>query len=134
MITVSIYNPQKYEFDEGFVISRVEKTIKENLDSSTTFGMTFLKDIEVSVAVVAHDQLVKFARKYFDDETEEELQAHPVLSFVSSEVEGNFVAVPDNTNHLGEIIVSWEKADKSTKEVADLAAHGILHLLGIHHD
>ena len=78
--------------------------------------------------------VVEYARKYFDNESEDELNEHPVLSFPSSEVEGNFLNPPDDINHLGEIIVSWEKAEKTSEGIADLAAHGTLHLLGIHHE
>lgn len=125
MIKISVYNPENYEFDEDLIVSEVEKTVKDNSQ---------LEDVEVSVAVVPHEELINLARKYFDDETEEELNAHPVLSFVADEVDGEFVNPPDGVSRPGEIIVSWEKANNTSRGVAELAAHGTLHLLGIHHE
>lgn len=48
---------------------------------------------------------------------------------------------PSNTEILGEIIVNYDQAARQAfeygndveHEIADLVAHGVLHLLGVHH-
>lgn len=50
--------------------------------------------------------------------------------------------MPDGSCHLGEIIISKQKARQQAKqascsveeELVELAKHGMLHLLGIHHE
>jgi probable rRNA maturation factor len=52
-----------------------------------------------------------------------------------------FVAPPDGTSHLGEVIISYPKAEAQAgehghsvkRELALLIAHGVLHLLGYDH-
>ena len=52
-----------------------------------------------------------------------------------------FVAPPDGTSHLGEVIVSYPRAEAQAgehghsvkRELALLIAHGVLHLLGYDH-
>jgi len=59
-----------------------------------------------------------------------------VLSFNINET------LPDGRLYLGDIIVSRETAEKQARasghsvseEIAQLVAHGMLHLQGIHHD
>ncbi|MDC0449199.1 rRNA maturation RNase YbeY, partial [bacterium] len=59
-----------------------------------------------------------------------------VLSFETNEV------LEDGTFYLGDIIVNKEQAGRQAaeydnsleKEIAELVAHGVLHLLGVHHD
>lgn len=96
---------------------------------------------EASVAIVSTPEMVGYAMKYLN-EGRQEAEKHPVLSFPNSELEGPFQFPPDKINHVGEIIISYEKAQEYAKKekrlvdeiVADLAEHGALHLVGVHHD
>ena len=68
-----------------------------------------------------------------------------VLSFALSEKrageDGDFVVPPDDTLHLGEIVISYPQAERQAgeqqhpveREMALLIAHGTLHLLGYDH-
>ena len=60
-----------------------------------------------------------------------ELGDHPVLTYVNQDIKKPFVFPPDGKHYLGEVIVDAEA--NSQKEIIDLARHGTLHLLGIHH-
>lgn len=60
-----------------------------------------------------------------------------VLSFKMDET------LPDGSFYIGDIIVNIDQAEKQMKEfgnddvrqeISDLVGHGVLHLLGIHHD
>lgn len=122
MITVSVINESEREVS----LSSIKKTLE-----------TFLKkhnvseNSEVSVCIVNSEQMLTYVEKHLH-ETGKEAAAHPVLSFVQSETEGEFKFPPDNILHLGEIIVSIDHA-KDINELNELISHGALHLLGIHH-
>ncbi len=66
-----------------------------------------------------------------------------VLSFAMENRAGDgFVSPPDSVRHLGEVIISYPQAviqaqdqgHAGEREVAILAVHGILHLLGYDHE
>lgn len=97
---------------------------------------------KIDVKISEHSEITNLAMKYWG-ESEEEANDHPVLSFATQEVEyENFIFHPEEENYLGEIIVSFEKAAEDAKNrsvsieesISDLACHGLLHLIGIHHD
>jgi len=129
---ISIYKTSSYPVSVKKVRSAVEAVFK-----NAGLG----DDAEASVAIVSHTSMVDYAKKYLK-ETQEQAEAHPVLSFPTSEIEGPFLFPPDKSLHVGEIIVSYPKARETAKEegrlvddvVADLAEHGALHLVGVHHD
>jgi len=123
MIKVTVLNEHNFKVDIHEIQQAVIDVIKKNNGDENSC---------VSVAIVNLDEMYKYARKYLK-ETGEEAKGHPVLSFPTNEIEKKFAFHPDEKNYLGEIIVVFN--DESTdKIVADLAAHGTLHLLGIHHD
>ncbi len=132
MITVNIYKQSNYPVSAKKVKDAVANTFLENGVQS---------EAEASVAIVSHNKMIEYAKTYLK-ETEDEAKDHPVLSFPTSELEGPFQFPPDKTLHLGEIIVSYQKAVEAAKKenklvdevVAELACHGALHLVGIHHD
>lgn len=110
--------------------------IKEII-KKTLIDHGIVSDAEVSVALVHRKTMQGYVDKYYDDHED-----HPVLSFPTNEIEGRFVFPPDGKIHLGEIVISYEwcvdEANKSGRLVEDialeLAEHGCLHLMGIHHD
>ncbi|GEM_PF-644213 len=98
-------------------------------------------EAEVSVVIVSRAQMLEYVKTHLKEKGAE-AAAHPVLSFVQSEMEGPFKFPPDNILHLGEIIVSYPHAvdDAKKKNITiedslyELIEHSALHLLGIHHD
>jgi len=99
------------------------------------------KNNTVDIKISDHKFVVELAQKYIG-ETLEEADDHPVLSFPTNELEGEFVFHPNEKNYLGEIVVSYQKAIEYSKlserdltnEILDLVTHSILHLIGIHHN
>src|SRR5258706_4467371 len=91
---------------------------------------------EISGAIVGEAKMKELGQKYLKDK-----EIHNVLSFTPTEVKG-FVYPPDETLHLGEIVVCYQKAVAEAKSenvliderVYELIEHGALHLLGIHHE
>lgn len=92
---------------------------------------------EVVVAIVGREKMRELVSEYLKDGKE-----HPVLSFPSSEMEGEFKFPPDGVKHLGEVVVSYPWAETEAGKsgvspenaVCELAKHGTLHLIGVHHN
>ncbi len=132
MITVNIYKLSNFPVSAKRVKAAVTQVFEENGVRS---------EAEASVAIVSHAKMIDYAKTYLQ-ESAAEAKNHPVLAFPTSELEGPFQFPPDETLHLGEIIVSYHKAVETAKKenrlvdevVSDLACHGALHLVGIHHD
>lgn len=133
MVNVTVYKKGNYPVSAKKIKDAVTGIIQEK-------GLT--SSCEVSVAVTSDQYVYDLAKKYLTDDTDEEARAHPVLSFPVSELEGPFVFPPDGLLQLGEIVVSYPRAVEYAKigglllddVVCDLAVHGALHLMGIHHD
>lgn len=117
-----------------------EERIRKDVDGILT-EHDAPKNAEVDVAIVPHEKIVEMAMTFLND-TREEAEDHPVLSFPTEELEGPFVFPPDGEVHLGEIVVSYKKAKEQARknetsvdeEIAELACHGALHIMGIHHE
>ncbi len=128
MIRVGITKEANFPVDTKKIKEIVARTLQSN---------GIVSDCEVSVAIVHRKKMDELIAKYYDDRED-----HPVLSFPSNEIEGRFVFPPDGKLYLGEIAISYEwcvdEANKKNKLVEDivceLAEHGTLHLVGVHHD
>jgi rRNA maturation RNase YbeY len=132
MNSITIRKQSSYPISAQSIKKAISKTLKKN-------GIT--SDVEVSVFLVNEAKMGSYAQKYLR-ETAKVARAHPVLSFPDQEIKGSFAFPPDKLLHLGEIIISYPQAIKQANKtnklindvVCDLAQHGALHLLGIHHD
>lgn len=90
---------------------------------------------ELGVLVTGDEEVRELNRLYRDMDSTTD-----VLSFALTEG-GDFVAPPDGISHLGEVIISYPQAQRqaqemgkgTSREVALLLVHGILHLLGHDH-
>src|SRR3972149_2369670 len=87
-------------------------------------------NIIINVNLVSDKDIQELNKKYFK-------RNYPtdVLSFnYNQKVEGKY--------YLGDVIVNKDQAERQCKEygndleheIAELAAHGLLHLLGVHHE
>ncbi len=89
------------------------------------------KQIQISVTVTGDEEIQELNRKYLkrDEPTD-------VLSFEISEKQ------EDGSLYLGDVIINRQQAERQAKnygndlehEIAELAGHGILHLLGVDHE
>ncbi len=99
-----------------------------------TLEMEKAEGCQLSVVITGDDQILALNREYAGED-----HATDVLSFSLREGE-EFVA-PDGMNRLGEVVVSYETAQRQAvagghevdEEIAHLLVHGVLHLLGYDH-
>ncbi len=99
-----------------------------------TLEMERAPSCQLSVVVTSDEQIRELNREFAGED-----HATDVLSF--SLREGEAFVAPDDTDRLGEVIVSFETAERQADEagchvedeVAHLLVHGVLHLLGYDH-
>jgi probable rRNA maturation factor len=134
MLEVDIQVAEHLEYDVD--ISLIEQAIAAVLSNE---GID--EPIEVSVLVTDDEELHNLNRDYrgIDAPTD-------VLSFADEEEaegsEGIFVRPPDEPRYLGDLAISYERVlsqaeeygHTPARELAYLAAHGTLHLLGYDHE
>jgi len=91
----------------------------------------------VSIALVGERKMRELGKKYMKDEI-----LHEVLSFPAQDAGSKFVQAPEGPLTLGDIAICYPEARKIAIKrnkmmddvISELAEHGTLHLLGIHHD
>jgi probable rRNA maturation factor len=89
------------------------------------------KKTYISVTITGDEEIHKLNKEYLDRDYPTD-----VLSFNINEEQ------EDGTYYLGDVVVNREQAEKQASEygndveheIAELVEHGVLHLLGIHHD
>lgn len=129
--------------DSRFPISRpkIKRAIESLLrEKRVTF------DTEISVLICGARKSRELARKYFDEDT-----PHNVFSFPLVENENQFISptaksgkgFPEEKNLvLGDIVVCYPLAQEEANrddvlvdtKINELIQHGLLHLLGVHHE
>lgn len=130
MITVLIKTDSHYTV----LRNRIRKSVEIVLNEKRVKGK-----VEVSVAVVGDRMMRTLNKKYRDlDETAD------VLSFPLSEETRSvpFVDPPDGVLRLGDIVISYPQAVEEASDenklvdekIDELVQHGLLHLLGQHHE
>ncbi len=88
------------------------------------------QQIHISVTIGGDREVKKLNKKYLKRDCTTD-----VLSFEIKETQ------EDGSLYLGDVIVNKQQAKKQAKkynndlehEIAELVAHGVLHLLGVHH-
>lgn len=124
-VNVLIYVESRYRVNRKRIKKAIFQTLEENSISSPC---------EVSVAVVGDRKMRSLNRKYRGKD-----QTTNVLSF--SLTEGKQPVMPIGSLRLGDIIISYPQVIREAvreevlvdDKVDQLVKHGLLHLLGIHH-
>lgn len=99
-----------------------------------------VQDAEVSIALVGERKMKDLAKKHLDEKD----QLHEVLSFpfMGDDVKTDFPEHPEGLLQLGEVVVCYPYARKIAIRrnkmmddvLGELTEHGVLHLLGKHHE
>ncbi len=117
----------RYQFDRKRVKLALEKLLVEQ---DMVSG-----DVKISLSVVGERKIRELEKKYFNRD-----EVTDVLSFPLEE--GELMPEDDDGLNLGDIVICYPQAKRQAlqwnrtvdDELEFLACHGLLHLLGIHHD
>jgi len=126
-LNLDIAADSRYPFDRKRVKEALVKTLVEQ---GVNDGV-----VKISLSVVGERKIKEFEKKYFKED-----KVTDVLSFPLEEGE----EMPDDIDglNLGDIVICYPQAKRQAiqwnriidEEIEFLACHGLLHLLGIHHD
>jgi rRNA maturation RNase YbeY len=125
-LKVFIYVESRYKVNRKLIKNAVADVLKEN---------SFSSPIEVSIAIVGDRKMRALNKKYRNKEGTANILSFPLG-------EGEQTKLPDDVNRLGDIIISYPMVIKEASEqellvddrVDELVRHGMLHLLGLHHE
>ncbi len=125
-VKVLIYVESRYKVKRKRISSAVDSVLEENNINSP---------LEVSIAVVGDRKMRKLNKKYRDKDG-----TTNVLSFPLSE--GKSTSLPPGVLRLGDIVISYPQVIREAAaqellvddRVEELVKHGMLHLLGLHHE
>ena len=125
-LTVLIYVESRYRINRKRVRAAMDAVLVEN--NVTT-------PIEVSLAIVGNRKM-KYLNKTYRDKD----KTMNILSFPLAEGESS--RLPSDVVRLGDIIISYPELIRESAEldmlvddrVDELVQHGMLHLLGLHHE
>jgi len=132
-VKVLIFVESRYGANRKRIKGKIQKTLSANEISTP---------VEVSIAVVGDRKMRELSKKYTGED-----KTHNVLSFSQTDLpagrqEGESGASRGDVLRLGDIVISYpEVIREASKEemlvddkVDELVEHGLLHLLGLHHE
>lgn len=125
-IKVLIFVESRYKVSR----KRIKQIIKGALDKNEISGA-----VEVSVAIVGDRKMRELSKKYKGED-----KTRNILSF--SQTEGTALATPSDVLRLGDIVLSFPQVINDAvrdemlvdDKVDELVEHGLMHLLGLHHE
>ena len=125
-ISVLIFVESRYKINR----KRIKRIIEGVIAKNEVVGL-----VEVSVAVVGDRKMRELSKKYKGED-----KTRNILSF--SQTEGESVVTPNDVLRLGDIVLSFPQVINDAvrdemlvdDKVDELVEHGLMHLLGLHHD
>jgi rRNA maturation RNase YbeY len=125
-IKVLIYVESRYKLNRKKIKGAVSSVLEENSVNSP---------IEVSIAIVGDRKMASLNKKYRAKEGTTNILSFPLA-------EGEATPLPGNKLRLGDIIISYPQVIKEAaaeemlvdERIEELVRHGMLHLLGLHHE
>ena len=130
MIQIEIVADAKFPFDRTALRIHLTKVLVK---------YKLVDDVEIDVQVVGGRKMSELHKIYMELPGPTD-----VLSFPLNDPEDDrpFISSPDGVLRLGDIVVCYSEAVKEALEkqckvdtqIQDLAEHGLMHLLGFHHE
>jgi len=125
-LNVLLFVQSRYKVDRKRIVAAVSKLLH---------GHGMQENVEVSIAIVGDRKMRALNIQYRNVD-----KISNVLSFPFEE--GTAIPMPADMLRLGDVVISYpEVIRESAKEewlvderIDELAVHGVIHLLGIHHD
>ena len=125
----------KFQTDDPFA-DKVDQALVEKAVESTLATNKDYDSFELGIFITDDENIHRINKEYRDID-----EPTDVISFALLEGEDDFVMPPDDTVHLGDVVISYPRATEQAKEqehsvereLAWLVVHGVLHLLGYDH-
>ena len=125
-ISVLIFVESRYKVSR----KRIKKVVESVIAGNEVAG-----PVEVSVAVVGDRKMRELSKQYKGED-----KTRNILSF--SQSEGESIVSPGDALRLGDIVLSFPQVINDAvrdemlvdDKVDQLIEHGLMHLLGIHHE
>jgi probable rRNA maturation factor len=125
-VTVLIFVESRYKINRKRIKLVVEKVLSNNGVSGS---------VEVSIAIVGDRKMRELSMKYKGED-----KTRNILSF--SQTEGEAIQTSGDALRLGDIILSFPQVINDAvrdemlvdDKVDQLIEHGLMHLLGLHHE
>jgi probable rRNA maturation factor len=125
-ISVLIFVESRYKINR----KRIKKVVESVITNNEIAG-----PVEISVAVVGDRKMRELSKKYKGED-----KTRNILSF--SQSEGESIVSPNDILRLGDIVLSFPQVINDAvrdemlvdDKVDQLIEHGLMHLLGIHHE
>lgn len=125
-LKVLIYVESRYKVNRKLIKKAVTDVLAENSVASR---------LEVSIAIVGDRKMRALNKKYRNKEGTANILSFPLN-------EGEQTSLPADVMRLGDIVISYPMVIKEAAEqemlvderVDELVRHGMLHLLGLHHE
>ncbi len=125
-LSVLIFVESRYKINR----KKIKKTVEKVISANEVTGPT-----EVSIAIVGDRKMRELSKKYKGED-----KTRNILSF--SQTEGEEIKVPRDVLRLGDIVLSYPQVINDAvrdemlvdDKVDQLVEHGLMHLLGLHHE
>lgn len=125
-VSVLIFVESRYKINRKQIKQTVLAVLNKNQIKSP---------VEVSIAIVGDRKMRELSRKYKGED-----KTRSILSF--SQSEGQEIVTVNNVLRLGDIVLSFPQViNDAVKDemlvddkVDELIEHGLMHLLGLHHE
>lgn len=142
MVSVLISSDSKYPVNRGKIKAAVESMLRDKHVTS---------DAEVSILICGTRKSAELAKKYLNDDFPHDVLSFPLLEdattktarpFVRPGTGKGFVTSGEHGLVLGDIVVCYPLAQEEANrdnvlvdtKIVELVSHGVLHLLGVHHE
>ena len=131
---INVYIEQ--EFRVSLRENWLRNIVKEVLDAES-----IMLPVEIGLVVTNSETIQQLNKAYRGKDEPTDVLAFPMSSYAEQEDESVFITPPDNIPHLGEVVISYPQVVQQSgdhghgvnKELALVAIHGMLHLLGYDH-
>lgn len=125
-ISVLIFVESRYKINRKRIKQVIEKVINKNEVGGP---------VEISIAIVGDRKMRELSKKYKGED-----KTRNILSF--SQTEGEPIKTPSDVLRLGDIVLSFPQVINDAvrdemlvdDKVDELVEHGLMHLLGLHHE
>ena len=127
-------------YEKGIKPSVTKKYLK-NIAEIAISILEIQNDIEMGILITDDTRIKELNRIYRNINSPTDVLSFHMNSDEDQELSSEFISPPDQLNHIGEIIISYETAIRQANEnkipikseLSFLLVHGILHLMNYDH-